>query len=107
MEQPATTNRTSRPHGFLPWCRRYISFPLVGMVGILVFILFFTDNSIPDTYIYDREIDELRTEIKNANDTLDYYMYLNSRLFSDTEAMEAVVRENYHMQRQGEEVYVD
>lgn len=96
--------RTSR--GFIAWCRRYISFSLIAIVGMLIYIMFFTDNSVPETYVYDREIERLRLEIQAANDTLQYYRSLNRNLTTDAGTMEMVVREQYHMQRPNEDVYV-
>ncbi len=88
------------------WCRRYISLSLVVTVGVLVYILFFSDNSVSETYMYDRQIDSLNMAIRQAGDSLDHYRQLEQRLNTDPEAMEQVVRENYHMQRPDEDVYV-
>ena len=91
---------TYRNRSFIAWCRRYISFSLIAIAGLLSYILFFTDNSVPDTYVYDREIEQKKNAIKAANDTLRYYQDLNRG------TMEQVAREQYHMQRQGEDVYI-
>lgn len=88
------------------WCRRYISFSLVGVVGILVFILFFTDNSIGTTYKYESEILQLKTAIKAERDTLEIYRKLGRSLASDPVTMERVAREHYHMQRPSEDVFL-
>lgn len=97
---------TYRNRSFIAWCRRYISFSLIAIAGLLSYILFFTDNSVPDTYVYDREIEQKKNAIKAANDTLRYYQDLNRRLTTDAGTMEQVAREQYHMQRQGEDVYI-
>ena len=73
---------------------------------MLIYIMFFTDNSVPETYVYDREIERLRLEIQAANDTLQYYRSLNRNLSTDAGTTEMVVREQYHMQRPNEDVYV-
>ncbi len=91
---------------FLHWCRRYISLNAVVIAGVLVFILFFNDNSVMRHYAYEKQIEELKARIKENNDTLMYYRELNSRLDTDPETMERIVREQYHMQRPGEDVYV-
>lgn len=44
--------------------------------------------------------------IRQAGDSLDYYRNLEQRLNTDPAAMEQVVRENYHMQRPDEDVFV-
>ncbi len=91
---------------FMQWCRRYISVSLIVAVGLIVYILFFSDNSVSETYMYDRQIDSLNMAIRNAGDSLEYYRSQEERLNTDPEAMEQVVRENYHMQRHDEDVYV-
>ena len=75
-------------------------------VGLIVYILFFFDNSVSETYMYDRQIDSLNMAIRQAGDSLDYYRNLEQRLNTDPAAMEQVVRENYHMQRPDEDVFV-
>ena len=97
---------TQRPRTFSQWCRRYISVSLVVAVGIVIYILFFSDNSVSETYMYDRQIDSLNRAIRNAGDSLDYYRDLERKLNTDPQTMERVVRENYRMQRADEDVYV-
>lgn len=91
---------------FIQWCKRYISVSLLVAVGIITYILFFSDNSVSETYVYDRQIDSLSNAIRQTNDSLAYYRSLEEQLTTDPSAMERVVRENYHMQRHNEEVYV-
>jgi len=55
---------------------------------------------------YEEEITRLKAEIKQNNDTLEYYQMLNNSLSTDREEMERIVRERYHMQRTNEDVYV-
>ena len=90
----------------MQWCRRYISVSLLVAVGLIVYILFFSDNSVSETYMYDRQIASLNMAIRQAGDSLDYYRNLEQRLNTDPAAMEQVVRENYHMQRPDEDVFV-
>ncbi|MCM1483738.1 MAG: hypothetical protein NC043_05340 [Muribaculaceae bacterium] len=98
------TQRHSR--GFIPWCRRYISFSLVATVGILTYLLFFTDNSVAASYVQERKNDSLRVEIAMEEDSLAFYTRLNHQLSTDPGTMEQIVRERYHMQRPGEDVYI-
>ncbi len=58
------------------------------------------------SYEYDRIIDSLKVEIKHAKDSIVHYRQLNENLKTNPDAMERVVRENYHMQRPSEDVYV-
>lgn len=88
------------------WCRRYLSGMLLLVVAFVLFVLFFNDNSIMKSYEYSREIDRLKAEIKANEDSIDHYMKLNRSLDTDPATMERIVRERYHMQRAGEDVYV-
>ena len=48
----------------------------------------------------------MQDEIKENNDTLVLYVRLNERLASDPATLERIVREQYHMQRVNEDVYI-
>jgi cell division protein FtsB len=76
------------------------------MVGILTYILFFGDNSIIEYYRYQKEADNLRAQIIECNDSITYYDNLNRLLRTDPETMERIVREQYHMQRHNEDIYI-
>ncbi len=91
---------------FINWTRRYISLVAIVVVGIGVYALFLQENSLFRFIESNRTIDSLRTEIKVATDTMLLYQELNSRLSTDPELMETVVRENFNMVREGEDVYV-
>lgn len=88
------------------WCRRYITFPLVVAVGYILFVLFFNENSYSKSARLQTEIEALKAEIKENNDTLAYYVRLNRLLDSDPATLERIVRETYHMQRANEDVYI-
>ncbi len=91
---------------FLTWCRRYISLLGIFVVAFVVYTLFIQNNSVLRYMEYQRTIDSLTVEIKHATDTMEHYQELNARLSNDPELMERVVREEYHMARPGEDVYV-
>lgn len=78
----------------------------VGDSGRTGLCAVFNDNSILNHYQYEGEIDRLKAEIKVNRDSLEYYRAMNSRLDTDREAMEQIVREQYHMQRPNEDVYI-
>ncbi|MDD6280750.1 MAG: septum formation initiator family protein [Bacteroidales bacterium] len=88
------------------WSRRYITLPLIVAVVYIVFVLFFNDNSYFKSVEYQQEIDRLEAEIKANNDTMQYYHRLNSSLSTDPRELERIVREQYHMQRPDEDVYI-
>lgn len=88
------------------WSRRYITLPLLIAVAYIVFVLFFNENSYFKSVEYQQEIDRLEAEIKENNDTMMYYRNLNASLSSDPAELERIVREQFHMQRPNEDVYI-
>lgn len=88
------------------WSRRYITLPLLVAVAYIVFVLFFNENSYFKSVEYQQEIDRLEAEIKANNDTMQYYHRLNASLSTDPRELERIVREQYHMQRPNEDVYI-
>lgn len=88
------------------WIRRYVTVPLLIAAAYIVFVLFFNENSYFKSMEYQEEIDRLEAEIKENNDTMMHYHRLNASLSSDPAELERIVREEYHMQRPNEDVYV-
>lgn len=91
---------------FFIWCRRYITAMAVIVIAFVAYTMFIQDNSLFRYMNYSNTIDSLRTEIKNCTDTMNYYHELNSRLSTDPEVMERVVREQHNMNHEGEDVYI-
>lgn len=90
----------------IKWLRRYISLPLLIIVGFGIYLLFFNENSIMQSLDYATEIRSLQQKISQCEDTLRHYEQLNRRLDSNPEELERIVREHYHMQRPSEDVYI-
>lgn len=90
----------------LSWCRRYIHLSFILMVGILTYILFFSDNSVLDNYRYKTEIDALKEEIAMNYDTLQYYQNQLDQLSTEPEMVERIVREKYYWQKANEDVFM-
>lgn len=92
---------------FLIWCNKYLSIPTLLIVGFIIYILFFQENSIGRIYENDRAIDSLKRAIAIENDTLIFYREKNQRLDNhDPEMIEKVVREQHNMSMPTEEIYV-
>lgn len=91
---------------FIRWCRRYVSLIFVGVVAFIIYAFFFDENSVGRLSELNAEIRRLKTEIKTNRDTMEYYRALNLRLNTSAAEMERIVREQYHMQRPDEDVYL-
>ena len=91
----------------LSWGRRYLSVWTVLLVGAILYLLFFQENSSSRIYAYQQTTDSLNAEIKMNRDTMLYYHELNRRLDNrDPEIIERVVREHFNMNTPDEEVYL-
>ena len=91
----------------LSWGRRYISIWSVVLVGAILYLLFFQENSSSRIYAYQQTIDSLNAEIQVNRDTMLYYQDLNRRLDNhDPEIIERGVREHFNMNTPDEEVYL-
>lgn len=88
------------------WCRRYISLMLIAIIAFVVFVLFFNENSIMRSFELNDEIEQLKAQIKDNTDTLNFYNDMLHRLSNDPETMERIVREHYHMQHPDEDIYI-
>ena len=88
------------------WWRRYMPVTTLIAVGLLVYIAFFGEKSVTQRLEYQVMIDSLEQCLSQQRDSLEYYRQLNSRLDRDPELMEQVVREQYNMKREHEDVYV-
>ena len=66
------------------------------------------DNAIVvlNSFELEQKIDSLKIEINNYQDTAQKYKLLNEQLNKNTEEMERVVREQHHMNRVNEDVYI-
>ncbi len=88
------------------WLRRYMAVPTLVGIGLVVYLIFFGENSISRRVVYQRAIDSLTECLAVQRDSLEYYRDLNRRLSTDPELMEQVVREQYNMNRPNEDVFI-
>lgn len=98
---PATGNAPRKS-----WLRRYMALPTLIALAVLVYIAFFGEKSMTQRIAYQRVIDSLELCLGQQLDSLEYYRDLNRRLTTDPALMEQVVREQYNMKRQNEDIYV-
>jgi cell division protein FtsB len=89
------------------WTDSHVPLPLL-LVGILVILLLFMneETSISRNYEYQKEIEALNKEIKECEDSAAYYRQKRNALLSNKEELEHLAREQYHMQRPTEDVFI-
>lgn len=79
---------------------------LAVFVGFSVYMTFFSDYNYMRIAEYEREIKDLQVQIAAARDSARIYEQRLQELNSDSETLEKIVREQYFMQRDCEDVYM-
>ena len=87
------------------WIPRWLNIPLLIFVGFVVVLLFFGDNNYMRISKYRSQINELKSQIKNNEDSAAMYEAKINELNTDKESLERLVREKYGMKRINEEVF--
>lgn len=73
----------------------------------MVLVLFFNDEtSLALNMKYEKEINSLTMQIKECRDSADYYREQREAILHDSEDLERMARERFHMQRPTEDVYI-
>lgn len=89
------------------WFRRRSHLPLVLIGSLVVLLLFFNDEtSMALNMKYEKEINRLTLEIKECKDSAAFYRRQRESLLHDSEDLEHLARERFHMQRPTEDIYL-
>ena len=89
------------------WWHRHVPVPLLMVGTVVVLLLFLNDEtSVSRNYEYQQEIVRLKEEIKLNNDSADFYKTKREALRASSPELEHIAREQYHMQKADEEVYI-
>lgn len=89
------------------WLRRKSHITLIIVGSVIVLVLFVNDEtSMRLNMQYEEQIRGLKREIRAAEDSAAWYRSRREALHIGTEELEHVVREQYHMQRSSEDVYL-
>lgn len=87
--------------------RRSRRLPLLLMGALVILLLSVNEEtSCTRNMAYDNEIRELKREIALTNDSAAYYRQKRLGIMLDAEGLEHVAREQYHMQRPTEDVFI-
>lgn len=100
--EPTTANPVKKKS----WFARYFAISSVLVVIICVYLGFFSESSVTRGIAYKHTIDSLQACIEEQEDSLAYYRDLNHRLSTDPSLTEQVVREQYNMKRDNEDVFI-
>lgn len=89
------------------WLRRKSHLPLIIIGSLIVLILFFNDEtSLALNMKYEKEINSLTEEIELCRDSAAFYRSQREAIIHDSEDLEHLARERFHMQRPSEDVYI-
>ena len=88
------------------WLPRWVNIPLLIFVVFVLTLLFYGDNSFIRSTKYRKQINELKSQIKNYEDSASAYEAKVNELNTDNESLERLVREKYGMKRINEEVFI-
>ncbi len=88
------------------WIPRWLNIPLLIFIAFVVVLIFVGENSFTRTVEYRSQINELKSQIKNLEDSAAMYDAKVNELNTDKETLERLVREKYGMKRINEEVFI-
>lgn len=89
------------------WIRRRSHLPVILLgAGVVCLLVFNEQTSHKKTKELRGQIATLKQEIKEANDSADYYTAAREQLLTDAESLEHVARERYGFQQPTEDVYI-
>lgn len=89
------------------WMRRrsHIAPLLIG--SLVIALLFFNeDTSWKNNIKYQAQIKSLQEEIKACNDSARWFRERREQLLTGNEELEQIAREEYHMQKPTEDIYL-
>ena len=89
------------------WFKRCANIPLLILgVFFIGLLLLNEDASFTQSMIYEKEILRLKKEIKENKDSAAYYRSRRLAIEHGGEALEYIAREQYHMKRPTEDVFL-
>lgn len=87
------------------WIPLWLSIPFIIFIAFIVMLLFFGENNYMQISEQKVEIDKVKAQIKEQEDSAQYYIHKTQELNTDKETLEKIVREQYNMHRSNEEVF--
>ena len=88
------------------WIHRWLNKHLIIFVIFVAALLFYGDNNFIRSTKNRSQINELKSQIKNYEDSAAMYDAKINELNTDNESLEKLVREKYGMKRINEEVFI-
>lgn len=87
--------------------RRRSHFAVIAIGALVIALLFLNeDASWEQNMRFQEQIKSLHHQIKACNDSAEYYRIQRERLITGTEELEQIAREEYHMQKPTEDIFI-
>ena len=89
------------------WFKRCANIPLMIIGAFFIGILLLNDDaSFTQSMVFEKEIVRLKKEIKENKDSAAYYRNRRIAIERGDDALEYIAREQYHMKRPTEDVFL-
>ncbi|MBR6490239.1 MAG: septum formation initiator family protein [Muribaculaceae bacterium] len=88
------------------WIPKWVNLPFLVFLAFIFMLLFYGDNNYMMITKQKNEINKLNAQIKEKEDSAQYYERKFRELDTDKETLEKLAREQYRMKRANEDVYV-
>ncbi|MBR2146716.1 MAG: septum formation initiator family protein [Muribaculaceae bacterium] len=88
------------------WIPMWLSLPFVIFIAFIAMLLFFGENNYMQINEQKKEMDNIKAQIKQQEDSAKYYERKTQELNTDKETLEKLAREQYNMKRTNEDVYI-
>lgn len=86
---------------------RWISWPFIILMAIVLFVMLTSKENYFLTLSSNKtEILRLETEIAQVNDSTEQLLKKYDEIHSQNQTVEKIAREQYHMKRENEDVYI-
>lgn len=89
------------------WVQRRSHLPIIVIGTVVVLLLYFNeDTSLSLNMEYERQISELKTQIRQNKDSAEYYRRHRKAIEAGDADLEYMAREQFRMQRPSEDVFL-
>lgn len=89
------------------WIRRRSHLAVIAIGTLVIALLFLNeDASWEHNMEYQEQIKELNEQIRICRDSAEYFRQQREKLLTGTEPLEQIAREEYHMQKPTEDIFI-
>lgn len=89
------------------WVRRRSHLAVLAIGALVIALLFLNEDASWEHNVeYQDRIKSLNAQIKSCRDSAEFYRTQRQRLMTGSEELEQIAREDYHMQKPTEDIYI-